>query len=119
LKVDGIGYLMAVHNMSFKEAAESVGKGIRFPVRNNRKPVRTALPVNFVPIPEPEGTGAPSGIWSETAGKFITWAADNLRRNPQQIERLRKERGISPETAEAWRLGWNPAPLKRPGAHGT
>ena len=32
MKVDGIGYLMQIHGMTFPEAAEHVGKAIRSPV---------------------------------------------------------------------------------------
>ncbi len=123
LKVDGPGYLMTVHSMTFPEAAEAIGKTVRYPARKNRSRIpnratvttRATVPT-VEPIAEPEATGLPAPAWSETAELFITWAAGNLQGNPERLERLHRERGITPATVERWRLGWNPKPLKRPGA---
>jgi DNA primase len=119
--VDGIGYLMQIHSMTFPEAAEQIGKNISPTARKGNRGIaprqaehnKYSEPVQKAA--EPEETIEPSAQWREAAGLFTTWAADNLRKNPERLEWLRRERGISSETAKQWRLGWNPAPLKRPG----
>jgi len=120
LKVDGIGYLMKVHGMAFPEAAEKIGKPLH-PHARRVKPKESRLdepPKRSKLEPEkaePNETWEPSSAWSDTAERFVSWAADNLKRNPERLEWFHRERGISPATADRWRIGWNPEPMKRPG----
>jgi len=111
LNVDGIAYLMQVHGITFPEAAEYVGKNHTARKDRIRKPNRTASIVK----PESEEALVPSSQWMDAAGLFMEWAADNLHKNSKRLDKLQRERGISPATVKRWRLGWNPTSLKRPG----
>lgn len=120
LAVDGIGYLRTVHHMTFQEAAEQIGKPLHsfYGRINPKESRREEPPKHFGPEPEKaelDESGEPSPAWSETAERFVSWTAGKLRKNTERLERLHRERGISPETAERWQLGWNPEPLQRPG----
>lgn len=114
---DGIGYLMKVHGMTFSEAAKRVGKVVHSLDRHphgNRDGGPAAPPVN-VTTSVREDAAEPIPRWRETGEQFVAWAADNLQKDPERLDQLHRERGISPETAKRWLLGWNPSPLKRPG----
>ncbi len=50
---------------------------------------------------------SPAQLWQEKAGKFITWAQENLKNNPEKLGWL-SARGINQAAAESARLGWNP-----------
>ena len=54
---------------------------------------------------------APEPAWYTRAEQFITWAEGNLANHPSAQEYLEKERGLSPETWRAFRLGYNPTNL--------
>jgi hypothetical protein len=54
---------------------------------------------------------APEPAWCTRAEQFLTWAENNLANHPGAQEYLEKERGLSPETWRAYRLGYNPINL--------
>ncbi len=54
---------------------------------------------------------ATSVVWQARAEQFINWAENNLARHPGAQTYLEKERGLSPETWRAFRLGYNPTNL--------
>jgi hypothetical protein len=55
----------------------------------------------------PAVAAAPADLWCQKAKKFVSWAAENLAKDHDQLAWL-AGRGISPETASRFRLGWNP-----------
>jgi len=54
---------------------------------------------------------APSRAWSDRAEQFLVWSENNLANHTGAQEYLKKERGLSPETWRAFRLGYNPLNL--------
>jgi len=56
---------------------------------------------------EPSNPAPPEDLWQERAEKLVTWANENLAGNAEVLQWL-DERGITKETAAAFRLGWNP-----------
>jgi len=54
---------------------------------------------------------APSPVWCARAEQFVVWAENNLANHKGAQEYLEKERGLSPETWRAFRLGYNPVNL--------
>jgi hypothetical protein len=107
---DNIQYLREFEGMGFKDACNELG--IDLPDRppaaktasvpaSPRAPEPTAAP-SF----EPSEAVPPADLWQEKAGKFIAWAEGNLQKNVEALQWL-AERGISAETAAAFRLGWN------------
>jgi len=54
---------------------------------------------------------APSPVWCARAEQFVAWAENNLATHKGAQEYLAKERGLSPETWRAFRLGYNPVNL--------
>ncbi len=65
----------------------------------------------FKSEPIPTAPIAPASAWRTRAEQFITWAENNLASHAGVQEYLEKERGLSPETWRAFRLGYNPAIL--------
>ncbi len=54
---------------------------------------------------------APLPTWCARAEQFVAWAENNLANHKGAQEYLEKERGLSPETWRAFRLGYNPVNL--------
>ena len=54
---------------------------------------------------------APDPAWRARAEQFITWTEGNLASYSAAQQYLEKERGLSPETWRAFRLGYNPTNL--------
>ncbi len=61
--------------------------------------------------PIPAAPIAPVPTWRARAEKFITWAEGNLATHTGAQEYLEQERGLSPITWRAFRLGYNPTNL--------
>jgi DNA primase len=101
---DNIQFLIDFEDLTFKEACAQLN--VTLPDRP--APYRVPPPL---PQTKPEFTptthAAPIDLWQERAEKFIAWAESHLPRNPEIIAWL-AARGISAETASAYRLGWNP-----------
>lgn len=90
---DVISFYMAWKDVDFKTAVQELSE-------------RTGLKdLKPVPVPTPKQYIQPEK-WKERAAEFITYAEKNL--NDNVVEYLIKERGLSPETARAFHIGYNP-----------
>ena len=95
---DVISFYMAWKEVDFKETIQQLAEQHHLaPLA--AMPQASALPAS--PI-------APGSVWQARATQFIVWAQDNLARHPNALAYLEKERGLSPETISAFRLGYNP-----------
>lgn len=96
-KGDAIQYLRDFHRLSFREAAERVGRE-PVPPRLVSRPAGSAS--------KPAETIVDRGTWAAEAWRLIEWATGQLMQNPRVLSWLLAERGIRRETAERFRLGW-------------
>jgi hypothetical protein len=101
---DLFSFYMAWKEVDFKTAvAELTERAVLNPV--------ALLPANQKKSKIQSAPIAPGAAWQARAGQFITWAEGNLAGHPGAQEYLEKERGLSPETWCAFRLGYNPTNL--------
>ena len=94
---DAIQYLRDIHGLSFQSAARQVGKDILPP---DRQKVRAVIPE------KPKKPKQPLKGWSDKAAKLVAFAHNELMGSNARMEWLQKERGLLPETAERFKLGW-------------
>jgi hypothetical protein len=95
---DVIAFYMAWKEVDFKTAIQKLGG--EAPERATPAPAPVS-PSLYTPQP-------PAQSWRERAGQFIAWAEANLDKHPGALAYLENERGLSPETIRAFRLGYNP-----------
>ena len=100
---DVFAFYMAWKGVDFKTAVSELAE------RASVSP--TAQVAAFKNDPIPAAPIAPASAWSARAEQFITWAEGNLASHAGAQEYLEKERGLSPETWRAFRLGYNPTNL--------
>ncbi len=100
---DVFSFYMAWKGVDFKTALAELAE--RASVAPTQK-TGFAAPQILPPAPI-----APEPAWRTRAGQFIAWAEGNLAKHPGALEYLEKERGLSPETIKAFRLGYNPSNL--------
>lgn len=96
---DVIAFYMAWKGVDFKTAVEELAEWSG-----------SALPSQPVPVPQPKPRIQPQQ-WVERAEQFVSFAEENLKRDKSAQEYLRSERGLSPATWKAFRLGYNPGNL--------
>lgn len=106
---DVIDYLREMRGLSFKEAAEEAGRNDLIDDSRQAHP----RPAPIVRAWEPKAESFPCREWQEKAGAFVAWAHDRLMKEPDRLKWLSEVRGITIETAKAFRLGWNPTDLYR------
>jgi DNA primase len=104
---DNIQFLRDFEGLSFPEACARLN--ISVPERPESRPHTPKGKPEFVP----DSHRPPADLWQEKAGKFITWAQENLAQNGEVLGWLAK-RGIGAEASVDFRLGWNPEDLYRP-----
>lgn len=64
-----------------------------------------------------ESTPGPNAVWAAAAEAFIVYAHDQLYQHSDVLEKyLVTDRGLTRETIAAWRIGYNPADLRRDAA---
>ena len=96
---DAIAYLQWRDGLSFAEACEKLGGGALLaiaPTKQQRAPE---------PVPPP------GDAWQERARALVAYAHDQLWGDVEALAYLR-ERGLSDETIEAARLGYNPKMIR-------
>ena len=99
---DNIQFLRDFEGMSFKDACRQL---------NITPQDRTE---SHGPMPEqrkrpefhPDQHVPPADLWQEKAAKLVAWAQDGLSKDADALSWL-ADRGISAQTAEDFRLGWN------------
>ena len=93
-------FYMAWKGVDFKTATEELSRRVGAepaePRPNATRPI-------ILPAP-----ASPGPIWSARAEQYVRWAESNLANHAGAQEYLNKERGLSPETWRAFRLGYNP-----------
>lgn len=97
---DAIQFLRDYEGKTFKEACEFLN--ITIEQRPSEPKPRKEKP-HFTPATHQ----SPAQIWQDRAEKFVAWAHENLKQNPDVMKWL-ADRGISSDAAAAARLGWNP-----------
>ena len=95
IKGDSIQYLRDFHGMTFKEAAEQVGKPV---LPSDRPPLQL---IRKQPKKKPQ-----SALWRTQACKLTEYAHEGLLSNKGVLEWLHKERGLTVDTAAKFNLGW-------------
>jgi DNA primase len=100
---DNIQFLRDFEGLSFKDACAYLN--VTLPERPEHYTPSTAP--SQKPEFTPENHAAPAELWQEKAEKLVSWAQENLKKNTEALAWL-ADRGINGETAENFRLGWNP-----------
>jgi hypothetical protein len=98
---DAIQFLRDFEGMSFIDAVHVLGRDLKEfddvrPRNGSRKPEW-----------EPNKYESPEKLWTEKATKFVSWGYEQLFANPDVMAWL-KARGIDPDQAARYGLGWNP-----------
>jgi len=98
---DAIQFLRDFEGKSFREACDYLNITME-QVHHPAAPTKKEKP-EFQPVKHQN----PAQIWQERAEKFVAWAHENLKQNPD-IMKLLADRGISAAAVDRHRLGWNP-----------
>lgn len=93
---DVIAFYMAWKGVDFKAAVEELAEWSG-----------SAVPSQPVHAPQPKPRIQPQQ-WVKRAEQFVSFAEGNLQKDKGAQEYLRYERGLSPATWKAFRLGYNP-----------
>jgi len=93
---DVIAFYMAWKGVDFKMAVEELAEWSG-----------SAVSSQPLPAPQPKPKAQPQQ-WCERAEQFVSFAEENLQRDKGAQEYLIYERGLSPTTWKAFRLGYNP-----------
>lgn len=101
---DVFTFYMAWKGVDFKTALAELAE--RTNVTSDAPMHLQSVKNEFLPAP-----AAPLPAWCARAEQFVVWAENNLANHKGAQEYLEKERGLSPETWSAFRLGYNPVNL--------
>ena len=107
---DALQLLRDAKKMSFKEACDYLGK--QAPRRTITRGKTPREPKAQGPDFIPREITDPTELWRSRAEAFTEWAHKVLIKHTAQLAWL-AERGITIETVERFRLGWNPEDLWR------
>ncbi|WP_457573182.1 primase-helicase zinc-binding domain-containing protein [Desulfolithobacter sp.] len=100
---DAVQYFRDFHGLSFREAAEQVGKPISS-ARNNRQVIRnknTRCPNRSTRQPQ-----RPDEQWATYAQRMVDKSHSWLMSNKKALDWLQEKRGLSADTVKRHRLGW-------------
>jgi DNA primase len=96
---DAITFLTKVEGLSYPEACERLEIQIEERERPiARRPMRPKLSI----------AAEPPELWKEKTKALVEWCNNKLMGNEIFLSALKKERGLSLETIEKFRLGYNP-----------
>jgi len=102
---DAIQFLRDFQGLGYGEACRVLGLSPSSP--SGHGPRREAtLPAPAAPAWTPKASEPPNAKWRAQAHKLIPWAAKQLQANPKALAWLASERGITPETAARFHVGW-------------
>lgn len=109
---DVIQFYMLWKDVDFKTACTELSARIGASLAQHSHP-------GPAPVSPRTPTSPPDEKWICRAEQFVTWAETNLSGKAGEGARnyLEKERGLSPETQRAFRLGYNPTNLYDAPAH--
>jgi len=109
---DGIKLLKEFQGASYREACRVMGQTPAKP--SGHGPQREATsPAPAAPAWTPKASEPPNAKWRTQAGKLIPWAAKRLQSDQGALAWLASERGITPEIAARFHIGWLPEDLYR------
>jgi len=112
LQGDAIQFLREFQGLGYGEACRTLGLTPATPSgrRTAREPGASAL---ATPAWTPKVGELPNSRWQGQARKLIPWAARQLQATPGALSWLVTERGLIPETAARFHVGWLPKDLYR------
>jgi hypothetical protein len=99
---DAIEYLIKIEGMTFPGACKEIGKELPEQEEFQKPQFKRPASETF----QPRTISAPVDAWVEHAGKFVSWAHDQLLENQEQLDYL-AARGITREGVIKFRLGYN------------
>jgi len=102
---DAIQYLRVVEGLSFRQACEKLGKDAD---ATRAAQSRSERPAGF----QPATVVSPADLWQGKATAFADYCHTKLMATPEQLAWL-AGRGITPDVAAHYRLGWNPSDVWR------
>ena len=100
---DGIAFLMEQEGMKYPEACRQLGQAPK---------MRRAPTIKVKDTWEPKTAILPGEDWQKAAGKFAAFAAGQMGKN-KAAQEYAHGRGLTPETIQALRIGWNPSTLRQ------
>ena len=109
---DAIQFLRDFRGLGYGEACRVLGLTPSRPSGHGPRREATS-PAPAAPAWTPKIGEPPNAKWQAQAKKLITWAAKQLQSDPEALAWLASERGITPETAARFHVGWLPEDLYR------
>jgi hypothetical protein len=112
LQGDAIQFLREFQGFGYGEACRELGLT---PATSSGKRAaqEPGTPVPATPAWTPKTGELPNALWQGQARKLIPWAARQLQNTPDALSWLLAERGLPPETAARFHVGWLPDDLYR------
>jgi len=108
---DAIQFLREFRGLGYRDACRALGMTpAPVPEHGHRTHVPSA---QAAPTWSPKFSESPNPKWREKAGKLVRWAARQLQDDARALAWLAEERGLTPETAARFHVGWNPKDLFR------
>jgi hypothetical protein len=109
---DAIEFLRAIQGLGYGEACRDLGLTPAAP--SGRRAAREpGAPPPATPAWAPKPGELPNPRWQTQARKLISWAVRQLQATPDALSWLLAERGLTPETAARFHVGWLPDDLYR------
>ena len=104
---DAIQFLVDFAGCDFSQACAKLGLDAKSIAPQPRAPKIPGKKHGLPFIPAAEAQATPTKLWVEKAGKFTSWAHEQLLANDAKLRWLLR-RGIRRDTVRKYRLGWNP-----------
>ncbi|MHC1712532.1 MAG: toprim domain-containing protein [Solidesulfovibrio sp.] len=102
---DAIQFLRDFQGKGYGEACRELGLTPAAPA-GNRTTGKPGAPAPAAPAWTPKAGELPNARWQTQARKLIPWAARQLQATPDALSWLSAERGLTPETAARFHVGW-------------
>lgn len=112
LQGDAIQFLREFQGLGYGAACRALGLTLAAP-SGQRAPREPGASAPATPAWTPKAGELPNAQWQSQARKLIPWAAQRLQATPDALTWLTAERGLTPETAARFHVGWLPKDLYR------
>lgn len=109
---DAIQFCRDFQGLGYGEACRVLGLSPSRP-SGHAPPREATSPAPTAPAWTPKASELPNAKWRAQAGKLVHWAEERLQANQKALAWLASERGITPETAARFHVGWLPEDLYR------
>lgn len=108
---DAIQFLREFQGLGYRDACHTLGLAPAQVSGHGQAPREACVPA----APEwiPKMSELPNPTWRDKALKLVRWSARQLQANARVLSWLASERGLTPDTAARFRLGWTPKDLYR------